>query len=265
MAIICPLFSGSNGNCIYIGDSKTSFLIDIGSSARKVENFLLKHNLDPNNISSIFITHEHHDHVSGLKVFVKKYNTKVYASRGTINFLLNKGILDKDKSNYKIIFNEMVLEHAIVSCFPTSHDCEEGLGYCVKLKSSGLKISICSDLGEFSGEVFNSIKGSDVVFIESNYDIDMLKNGSYPYYLKKRILSSKGHLSNKDCSAVLPKLIRSGTTRLVLSHLSEENNTEKIAYETAVDYLSDFGMIANVDYILNVAPRFNYGEFKVVL
>jgi phosphoribosyl 1,2-cyclic phosphodiesterase len=261
---IGSLFSGSSGNSFYISNSRGIILIDIGRSAKQIENSLKANDLNPSDVHSIFITHEHLDHVSGLRVFIKKYSPKIYGSLGTINELLSKNIINQCDNYHEINVNFGIdLEDIFVKSFRISHDCAEGFGYTIEFKNS--KIAFCSDLGYISENVFNAILGSNIVFLESNHSIDMLKNGSYPVFLKERILSHKGHLSNGACAGILPDLFRRGTTRFVLCHLSSENNTPEIAYQTSLKSLQNHGLIENKDFEIRVAPKESMGKFKILI
>ena len=260
MCKICPLFSGSEGNSTYIKTKNLSFLVDIGRSCKRIENIIIQNGFNPFDIKFIFITHEHIDHIKGLRVFAKKFGTKIYASKGTISELENKNILDK-KIKYEIIEKSGInIDDINVIPFETSHDCTQGYGYSFLLNNK--KISFCSDLGTVSNEVLNSVLGSDLIFIESNHDIEMLKNGPYPWYLKKRILSDIGHLSNNACSEVLNKLILNGTKKFVLCHLSSTNNTPEIAYNSAFKALENTGI---KDFELYIAPKENICKINIII
>ncbi len=263
MSRLCPLFSGSKGNSMCVSSAGRSVLIDVGKSTKQMEFALKNNDIDVNSIGAIFITHEHSDHVQGLKVFAKKYNIKVYASSGTIKALEYKGILSEN-IDYAVINEGGISINGIgVKPFRTSHDCAEGFGYIVHTPDER-SVAVATDLGYMSDEARDLISKCDVVVIESNHDINMLQCGEYPYYLKRRILSNEGHLSNEACASELPNLVKSGVSRFVLAHLSKENNVPELAYETAVSKLSAAGFIQGKDYELMVAPVTN-DERKVVL
>lgn len=252
MAKVVPLFSGSKGNSYFIGTATQGVLIDAGRSCKQIENALLANSIDPRIIGAVFITHEHTDHCSAVKVLASRYNYKVYASNGTINALANANRLDK-RFEAEVIENEVSIGDMLIKRINTPHDVAESCCYSVTL-ADGKTATIATDMGYMTDEVRNAISHSNFAVIESNHDIDMLKSGSYPYVLKKRILSKIGHLSNKDCSAELAGLVQSGTLRLMLGHLSEENNTPTIALNTAVNALAQCGMKRGVDYTLDIAP-----------
>ncbi len=264
MIRVCPLFSGSSGNSTYVGISESEgFLVDVGKSTKQIEKSLLNNNIDINNIKGLFITHEHSDHVAGLRVFSAKYGIKIYASEGTVGALKSKGIIGESQEFEIMDSSGKDLEIAFVRPFSTSHDCTEGCGYSFTTKS-GQKISVCTDLGYLSDSVKEVIYGSESIVIESNHDVDMLKNGPYPYYLKRRILSDKGHLSNDMCSDFLPDLINRGTKNIILAHLSQHNNTPDLAYQTAICSLSQKGIKEKKDFNLFVAPKINENSVDVV-
>lgn len=250
MARFCPLFSGSSGNCLYIGTPDNGILIDAGVSARRIERALYERDIDPKNIQAIFVTHEHTDHTAGLRVLQKRYGMPIYASAGTIDGLYESGALC-DTSTC-IPFDKVQLDDFSITAFRTSHDCRESNGFCVEVRD-GRRIGIATDLGVMTDTVREGLRGCDLIHIESNHDVRMLESGSYPYPLKRRILSERGHLSNENCAEELPDLLRAGTTRIVLGHLSRENNLPSLAYATANARLVQEGFAENRDYILQTA------------
>lgn len=254
MSRIHTIASGSTGNCTYIGNGKSGILVDVGISAKAVTDALTDAAVDPSYLMGIFVTHEHIDHIRGLKAFAKKYGVPVFASFKTAKTLISDGILTDDilhPFDGDIDFDDLKVRR-----FATSHDCEGSSGYTVFLKD-GQKCSVCTDLGFVSEEVRAAITGSTAIVLESNHDVNMLYRGSYPEYLKKRILSDKGHLSNNACAKELPALVKSGATRIILGHLSRENNTPEIARSASAAALMDCGIKENEDYLLYVAPPKN--------
>ncbi len=252
MAKFCPLFSSSTGNSIYIGGGDDSILIDVGMTAKQIEQSLWGIGVDADSIRNIFITHEHSDHVKGLKVFTKKHKARVFMTAGTYEALAKTDALD-NVSECKIITDDGVdVGCMLIKPFAISHDCIEPCGYTVEM-ANGRKLSVATDLGIMTDTVFDALKGSDLVMLESNHDVNMLQCGGYPYILKRRILGVKGHLSNEDCAETLAKLLETGTTRFFLGHLSRENNLPTLAYQTSVCALSMAGAREGDDYYIRVA------------
>ena len=250
MAKFCPLFSSSAGNVTYIGSGESAILVDVGVSAKRLETALYGIGVDPSGIDGIFITHEHIDHRNGLRVFASRYGIKVYATEGTLAALDGYG--DLNGVNYEAVGEGKEAGALLVKPFATSHDSAESCGYCV-FTPDGRKISVCTDLGYVSDTVSEAVSGSDLILLESNHDIMMLENGPYPYQLIQRIKGKKGHLSNECCAEEAVKLLKSGTTRIVLGHLSEKNNIPQLAYQTTFNELDATGAKADSDYILKVA------------
>ena len=241
---------------MYFGSGDGGILIDIGMSAKKTAEALQSAGIAPESLGGIYITHEHIDHVRGLRVFVKKYHIPVYASAGTCSAIADQGLLPDGEEASVLGAEGMEAAGIRIRPFHTSHDCREGYGFVMQLPD-GRTAALSTDLGYLSEEVRDAIGGCDLVVIESNHDVRMLQNGSYPYPLKRRILSDIGHLSNESCACVLPELIRKGSTRFVLAHLSKENNLPELALETSRVQLQQDGMRENIDYMLSVAPREN--------
>lgn len=248
MARLCPLFSGSSGNSYYIGSRSAGLLLDAGRSARQLENMLKLCGIDPLALQGILVTHEHTDHVSGLRVFARKYSLPVFASTGTLQAL--GGMLEGVETHPAEA--GLQLAGMTVEPFHTSHDCAEPMGFCVKTED-GRRFALATDLGFLSEEVQESLLGADFVVLESNHDLEMLRTGPYPYPLKRRILSDRGHLSNDICAGFLPELAKSGVKRFLLAHLSRENNAPDLALETSLSALVQAGLVQNVDFLLGVA------------
>lgn len=255
MARIYPLFSSSKGNCTYIGSSKEGILIDCGVSYSRLCKAFEVCSLPMSAVKAVFVTHEHSDHIKGIAMLTKKLPVKVYAAGSTLSYLLDNNII---KGEYEEMQDYAEICGMTVSAFPTCHDTPDSCGYRVDF-ADGKCCSVCTDLGHVSDTVTENLLGADAVLLEANYDVEMLRNGSYPYYLKERIFSGSGHLSNEDCGIFAEKLVKSGTTRLILGHLSEENNTPALAEETVMKHLSNY--TRNKDYMLSVAPKETSGGF----
>ncbi len=254
MARFSALYSSSKGNCVFVGGSGGSILIDTGVSAKKIEYALTEIGEQAENIKAIFVTHEHTDHISGLRAFAGRYGIRVFASNGTLNALDRGGHLNGKFEAHQIDKNGIEAAGMEIVPFHTCHDCNEGFGYVIHTPD-GRKIAVATDLGHYSDEIKNAISGCDLVMIESNYDRKMLMNGPYPHSLKCRISSGEGHLSNDECALATSELVNSGTTRFVLGHISAENNLPELAYKASLGALCSTGGKLGYDFTLEVAPR----------
>ena len=252
----CSLSSGSSGNSIYIGCGGASILIDAGRSAKALTELLLGIGVEISEISAIFITHEHIDHVSALKVLISKHKIPVYmvwesfnnlsedyksALGGVVNFIRH-GSGDK-----------MKIGDLSVECYPVSHDSAANVCYVITHGESKA-VGVVTDIGCMSRHVADSLRGCKILYIESNHDLEMLKTSSYPEYLKQRIKSRTGHLSNKECAEILPYFIKHGTEKIILYHLSGENNKKEIALKESKRSILAAKLNAGTVH-LGVAPK----------
>ncbi|MDE5670809.1 MAG: MBL fold metallo-hydrolase [Eubacterium sp.] len=258
MAKACQLFSGSSGNSIYIGNNRTGILVDIGVSAKRCEYQLNRIGIAASSLKAIFVTHEHRDHIAGVRVFASKFNIPVFAAPETLEEMRKHDQINSKIEAYEID-GAADINGIGVESFKNSHDAACCLGYKITMPD-GRKISVCTDTGYVTDEAKAALSGTDMIFLESNHEISMLENGGYPYHLKRRILSAKGHLSNFAAGEFAKELLQSGTTRFVLSHLSRENNMPEIARQTTISALSELGAKENSDYRLYVSkPENNEG------
>lgn len=253
MGRFCPLFSGSSGNSTYIGSGDGGILIDAGVAYARILEALSKRGIASKSIRALFITHEHGDHVRSVRTFGKRLGIPIYMSAETAAALINDNMLAAGTDLRIIDDGEEEIEGFTVRRFATSHDCVGSSGYTVVLPD-GKKAAVCTDLGVVTDTVRSAIRSSDLVMIESNHDLAMLKNGTYTPALKSRIMSERGHLSNAACAAELPAIVKSGATRIILAHLSRENNLPTLARSSAVAALMDAGLQEDRDYKLYVAP-----------
>jgi len=255
--LIIPLCSSSGGNSVYAGSRSEGVLIDAGCSFRRLCLLLDLCGISLDAVKAVLLTHEHTDHIKGLPQILKHTNIPVYASRGTLCTLpLNPKLHElSELGNVPADYN--------IRAFNTPHDSEQSVGYT--LEDDERKVAYCTDLGCITDEVRLNMLGSDIVFIESNYEPEMLRNNhKYPPYIKRRVASNTGHLSNPDCGEFLTELVRHGTTRLILGHLSRENNTPQTAHDSAVKYLSRSGAVLGCDYTLEIAPVENEGRVVAI-
>lgn len=255
MAKVCQLFSGSSGNSIYISSKETKILVDAGVSAKKLCTALNNIGEQPEKITAIFVTHEHTDHIKGLRVFASKFNIPVFAHKNVINSMSDLGYIN-EKIVIDCVNDNMELNGIEILPFELSHDSSACLGYRFNL-SDGRCVSVCTDTGYVTDDAKRIMSGSDLVCLESNHEVSMLMNGFYPYNLKKRILSDIGHLSNNACSEFALELIKTGTTRFQLSHLSKDNNHPDIAFQTTKSVFQENGFSENKDYRLKVSTPEN--------
>ncbi len=224
---VCVLSSGSKGNSTLITTNKIKILIDLGTTCAYIEKTLQKINIDANEISGILVTHIHMDHIKGLKVFIKKYDPVIYVTEKLLP------LLEKEIGSFRYkLYNGVkeYIEDLEINVIKTSHDAEESIGFIIKHESASLVY--ITDTGYINKKYFDILKNNNVYILESNHDVKMLMDGPYPYYLKQRVNSDKGHLSNKQASSYLCKFIGNNTKKIIFAHISEHNNTEEKVIET---------------------------------
>ena len=231
MARFTTLYSGSSGNSAFIEENGRFLLVDMGKSCRATVSALRALGVTPENLQGILVTHEHADHVGGLQVFLKKYPVPVYGSAATLDVLRRRGILPPQETAIPLDGREEDVGGFMVQNFSTSHDSVDCCGYRV-ITPEGKAVAIATDLGFVSDEVMANLYCADVVALESNYDLKMLMTGHYPYYLKMRISSERGHLCNDECARTILRLMRSGCKKFSLCHISQENNTPELVLQT---------------------------------
>ena len=242
------LASGSKGNAIFMNLGETKILVDAGISARRIQKGLAELGVAVEDLDAIFITHEHRDHVSGLPTLTKKYHLPVYAKHSTWGALYCKEqIPDRCKIELE---DSMDIRQVKVEPFLLSHDAVEPVGY--NLYYHDTKYSVATDLGFVTPTVRDALSLTDILVLESNHDYDMLKSGSYPWSLKRRIMSNKGHLSNQDAGWTLARLDRKNKTRVLLAHLSQENNKPELAESTVSAILKEQGCRVGEDVLLKL-------------
>ena len=253
------LVSGSSGNATLVSDGNTKLLVDCGMSQKKLCAALSLIGISPEELDGLLITHEHSDHIKGAGIVSKKYNLPVFATLKTHEAMEAGFIADK---NIRYITPDIDFEIGTIGITPFSipHDAANPVGY--NFFFGDKKLSLATDIGKMNDYVFEHLKGSLAVLLESNHDIDMLKKGRYPAFLKNRILGEFGHLSNDDAAKTVLSLAQSGTSYVMLGHLSNENNTPTLAYTKTAEILAQNGAILDKDVSLSVAARYEVSRFK---
>lgn len=248
---ICVLGSGSKGNCTCVYGEETALLIDIGLPLIRVEKCLRLFSINPAQVK-VLVTHAHSDHVSGICKFVKKYGNVVYATEQTKEELIVK--YDVPSESIKVISaGDFFVGEFVISPFKLSHDVP-CVGYVIE--NNGRRIAVATDVGKLSDSNVKKLCGADLVVLESNHDEDMLlANDKYAYYLKNRILSDKGHLSNESCAECAVRLAKNGVKQIILAHLSQENNLPELAFSTVRDKLEANGFCTSSAIRLEVATQ----------
>ena len=225
--------SGSSGNCTLLDSDTTHLLVDVGISRKKTIESLAKMDLGLSDINGIFITHEHTDHISGLRLIAQKTKMPIYATQGTINAILKMPESTQiDPERFIAVKPDEKLTVGDITACPIhiSHDAADPVGY--RFRCGTKKACVCTDLGCFNDYTAACLKNSDVVLLEANHDVNMLETGPYPYPLKRRIMSEQGHLSNANTGELLCRVLNDHMKAIFLGHLSQENNLPELAYET---------------------------------
>ncbi len=243
MKKIIPLFSGSSGNCTYIRYNDEEILVDAGVSMKMIECALDSVNTSLSRIKAIFVTHEHTDHIKGVEAISKAYRIPVYINGASAEYAVENGIFCETQKyiNEKNAGDSVDLDGIHADIFRTPHDSCGSVGYRFSFADKS-SFGYATDMGYITKTTAEMLFGCETVLLESNHDVRMLKNGPYPYYLKHRILSDKGHLSNDAAAGFLPYLYEKGAKKVILAHLSEHNNTPRLAYETNVEALKNAGI-----------------------
>ena len=256
----CSLYSGSSGNSIFIESDNTRVLIDAGLAGKKIDDALKHIGEESSSIDGIFITHEHIDHIKGVGVLSRKYDIPIYANDNTWA-VMEKNIGKIKEHNIRIMDrrSSITINDLEIRSFNIPHDAIAPVGYTVSY--AGKNASVVTDFGVFTEEIRDNIIDSDIILLESNHDVNMLRMGPYPYKLKLRVLGENGHLSNEDCGSAIVSLLKNDKKKqIVLGHLSGTNNHPDLAYQTVVDVLSANGIRPGDDVILQLASRHNPSE-----
>lgn len=262
MARIYPICSSSSANSTFIGTGGHGILIDAGCSFHMLRNMLDLIDTKIEDIEAIFITHEHSDHIGAVKQILKHTKIPIFAPLPSVEKMKEDGVIPEDAQlfNCRDGYKSAAFE---VSCFKTSHDSADSVGYKIRFRDE--LFGVCTDTGYVTDEMKAALKGCATVLIESNYDENKLrKNPRYSAELKRRIMSPVGHLSNEDCAEFCGTLVQSGTRRLILGHLSRENNTPDTARYCVGQRLEQCGMSEERDFMLDTAPVMTSGQYIAV-
>ncbi len=233
---VSVLASGSEGNSTYIETAKHKVLIDLGMNVKYLKEKLLELNVLLSDIDIVLISHVHKDHIAALDNFIKKYKPNICLSQKMFSELPNM----QNYENTIIYDDQLIFDNLTIEIFKTSHDTSDSRGFV--LTSANCSMVYVTDTGYLNQKYFNLLKNKNIYVFESNHDPDMLMNGKYPPWLKKRVIGDKGHLSNRDSAFYLTKLVGQDTKKIILAHLSKENNTEQVALQTLKSIFFEYGI-----------------------
>ncbi len=251
---LCSLSSGSSGNCAFVGNESGGLLVDCGISGKEILCGLNNIGICSSSVKAVLVTHEHSDHIRSVGVISRKLGIPVYANINTWNNMESIiGTIKTDNIRCFAVGEELEIGGIGIKAYSTPHDAVDPVGFCFYYGNR--KISIATDLGYFSDNVRENVSGSDMVMLESNHDVEMLMVGRYPYFLKRRILSDSGHLSNEAAGNAVYELLQTGVREVLLAHLSKENNFPELAYETVKGILEKNKVKIDKDIRLDLAPR----------
>lgn len=230
---LSSIASGSSGNCIYIGSNNTHILVDCGISGKRIEAGLNENEINAKDLSGILITHEHTDHVCGLGVMARRYGIPIYATRETLSEIENSSSLGKIPTDIFVPIEAdqtFQIDDLTIHPFSISHDAVNPVAY--RISHEEQVVAVATDMGVYNDYIIENLTGVNALLLEANHDVNMVQTGSYPYNLKRRILSDIGHLSNENSGKLLSKILHDRLKYIFLGHLSKENNYEELAYET---------------------------------
>lgn len=250
-----PLASGSSGNCVFLDYDGVKILIDCGLSGSKTGKLLEDIGEDPHELSAIFLTHEHHDHTTGVGVLSRRYDLPIYLTEGSRKGFEPSAGRIKEENIHFIKANEFLsFKNMDIRPFSIHHDAKDPVGFVFYLGNK--KISLMTDTGFVDKKMEDEIKGSDIYYLEANHDLEALKRGPYPLALKKRVMGKMGHLSNDQTAEILSDLLEGRGEEVFLAHLSDTNNTPDLSRITVDDYLTSLGLNTRKDISLSVANRY---------
>lgn len=255
----CPIASGSSGNSIYLGTESTHILIDAGLSGKKIVEGLNELQVSGANIDALFITHEHSDHIKGAGIISRRFDIPIYATMGTWEAMEDEiGSVTPKNRRYVYAGENCIINDICVRPFEIPHDAKEPVAYNIFTENH--KITVATDIGHITNEVKEGVADSEILLLESNHDIEMLKNGRYSWPLKKRILGDQGHISNRTAGELLGEIMSSKIKYVYLGHLSDENNQPHLAYETVANVLEQYKIKVGSYLKLDLAARYSISK-----
>lgn len=251
---LCPLFSGSSGNSVYLSLGGVRLLVDAGVAATRIEGALRELGTDISAVDAVLVTHDHIDHVRGLSVLCRRHGLPVYANEGTWAAILAREANFPRRCMRTFCTGEDFFIGGVnVLPFPIPHDAAEPVGFA--FACGDLRCAVATDIGHVEEGWLSAAAGSQALVLEANHDVGMVHRGPYPQRLKRRILSRKGHLCNEDCAAALIELAKKGARAVFLSHLSADNNLPELAYNTVCEALERAGYAVDGDVRVMVSRR----------
>jgi len=259
---LVSIASGSSGNCIYVGSDHTHILVDAGISNKRIEQGLNEIGVKGSELDAIVITHEHSDHIKGLGVLARKHGLPIYSTRETLEEIsVAKGLGELPEGLFHEVLPDVQLSigDLELTSFSIDHDAANPVAY--RIRHGRHSVAVATDMGHYDQYIIDHLQGLDALLLESNHDVNMLETGPYPYYLKRRILSDHGHLSNENAGRLLSQVLHDHLKKILLGHLSKENNYEALAYETVrleID-MGDCPYKAS-DFSISVASRDRMSE-----
>ena len=253
----CVLGSGSRGNATYLESGETSILIDAGMSGVELQRRLSSIGVELAEINAILVTHEHNDHVHGVGVISRRAKITVHANSATFSAASKtvRKLFSYGEFETGVSFQIRNLE---IHPFAISHDAQDPVGF--RISDGNFSFGYCTDTGKVSQLIRHRLASCQALVLESNHDIEMLQNGSYPQYLKQRIRSNQGHLDNETAASFLKDLLHERLQHVVLAHLSEENNDPEIAYYAAMEALDKKSDCGEMNTRLSVAKQNSIGK-----
>ncbi len=261
----CSLTSGSSGNSQFIASKEARILLDAGVTGKYIKQAMESIGEKPGDLDGILVTHEHSDHIKGIGVLMRRYDLPLYVHEETWNAMKGQiGKISPERVNFIGGKNPFYIKDISIKPFSVDHDAVHPLGF--SFSNEGVSISVATDLGRMTEQVLRAVENSDLLMLEANHDIEMLKVGRYPWFLKQRVLGERGHLSNESAGKALVKMFDRGAPGCVLlGHLSHENNFPELALETVRGILEDNGLRDGRDLDLDMTYRNRVGRLYNII